>query len=113
MQLMSTRIAFPPIERQLHLIIVQWLVIYINQTQSKQFSNNETLFVNIDLKLNENKKAIDDCNDCLALDRTNLKAYMRKGQALLDENQFTEVKKRSLSFIQVPILTIPQPLLGK
>lgn len=40
-----------------------------------------------DLKLNENHKSIEDCDACLTLDGTNMKAYLRKAQALLNEDR--------------------------
>lgn len=39
----------------------------------------------------DNKKAIGDCNDCLVLEPKNVKALLRKGQALMNEFQFHEV----------------------
>lgn len=48
---------------------------------------NHTSTMSSDLKLNENLKAIDDCDECLSLDATNLKAHLRKAQALLNDDR--------------------------
>lgn len=43
-----------------------------------------------DLKFGDNHKAIRDCDACLALDATNVKAMLRKAQALQNEDRLTD-----------------------
>lgn len=40
--------------------------------------------------MNDNNRAIRDCDECLALDASNVKAYLRKAQALLNEKRNSE-----------------------
>lgn len=60
-----------------------------------------------DLKTNDNKKAISDCNECLNLDSTNIKALLRKGQALMDEGLLNEVYNRFffINIVYIYLLT--------
>lgn len=48
-------------------------------------------FVFIDIKLHKNQNAIKDCDDCLQMDVANIKAMLRKGQALMNDDKNTEV----------------------
>lgn len=43
--------------------------------------------LNTDIKLHKNSKAINDCNECLKLDPCNIKALLRKAQALCSNNK--------------------------
>ena len=41
----------------------------------------------LDLKLYDNANAIKDCDQCLIIEPSNIKALLRKGQALVNENK--------------------------
>lgn len=45
------------------------------------------IFYFLDIKIYEDKKAIVDCNKCLVLEPNNIKALLRKAQALLNDDQ--------------------------
>lgn len=47
----------------------------------------------IDLKLKLYTEAIEDCDECLTLDSTNIKAMLRKCEALLNMNRKNEAYK--------------------